>query len=176
MFGEDAMSNVTDLDLNCADFLKDNRHLYAHKARRKKIALIRVDAANRGSSQVRIELGAATLVVEGRGHTVESPRVIIRKFSEFTWDFVAYSILDFHPVLVFIDAFFFLTGPLYNRRLKKQLRLLSDSDMVLAASDSREAILGFRGVQKGSAALQFSYRKDGGEPQQMRYDIPKSEW
>jgi hypothetical protein len=165
------MSSTVDLDVACEDFLRDNSHLYAHKAKRKKIALISVEAASRDSCKIRIELGAAKLVVGNRNYDVESPQLMIRKFSEFTWDFVVYSILDFHPVLVFVDAVLFLSGPLYNRRLKNQLRLLSDGEMVLGRGDRKKAILGFRGVSKGAMQLQLFYRRDDGERRQMTWDL-----
>jgi hypothetical protein len=133
--------------------------------------MIHVEAANRDSAGIRIELGTAKLVVGGREYGVESPGLIIRKLSEFTWDFVVYSIPDFHPVLVFVDAFLFLTGPLYNRRLKKQLRLLSDGDMTLGPGECKQAILGFRGVTKGPAQFRLIHRRDDGDPRLITYDI-----
>ena len=168
------MGDAAYLDVTCEDFLRDNPHLYAHKARRKRIGLISIEAVNRDAAEIRIDLATASLVVAGHAYGVEPPGLIIRKFSEFTWDFVVYSILDFHPVLVAVDAFFFLTGPLYNRRLKKQLHLLSDSEMILGPGSSKKAILGFRRVSKGTAQLQFSYRRANGERQQMTCDIPQA--
>ena len=62
-----------------------------------------------------------------------NPAALIRKFSEFTWDFLLYTLIDFHPVLAVVDISVLLTGPLYNRRLKKQLRGLADSEMTAGA-------------------------------------------
>jgi len=151
------MSNTVDLDVKCEDFLRDNPHLYAHKARRKKIALINIKVANRHSDRIRIDLGATTLVSGGQEHDVEPPGTIIRKFSEFTWDFVFFAVLDLNPLLVVVDVFFFLTGPLYNWRLKRQLRLLSDTELAIGPGESKQAILGFRGVTKSAAQLRLSY-------------------
>ncbi len=165
------MSNAVELTVTCEDFLRDNPHLYAHKARRKKIALIGVQAANPSSAEVRIELGATKLLVGKQDYAVESPGIIIRKFSEFTWDFLVYSILVFQPALLFVDAFFFLSGPLYNRRLKKQLHLLSDSEMVVGPGDCKKAILAFRGVPKGAMQLVLHYHSDGREREQITCEI-----
>ena len=165
------MNNAVELDVKCEDVLRNNTHLYAHKAKRKKIALIGVEAANRHSADIRIELGASKLVAGDQSYGVESPGVIIRKFSEFTWDFVVYSILDFHPLLAVVDAFFFLTGPLYNRRLRKQLHLLSDGEMVLRPGESMKVILGFRGVSKAPTQLHLLCRRDAGGRLEIPCDI-----
>src|SRR6185436_17405422 len=148
-----------------------NPHLYAHKAKRKKIALISVEVANETAVEIQIELQTAKLHVRGQAYNVESPGVILRKFSEFTWDFVLYSILAFHPVLAFVDAFFFLTGPLYNRRLRKQLQLLSDHEMILGPGESKKVLLGFMGVAKAPTQLRIAYGCDGGEKQEIVCDI-----
>src|SRR3989442_8822420 len=76
------------LDVKCEDFLKDNRHLYVRKAKRKKIALISVELANTHSGDVRLLLGAATLIAGERRYNVERRAIIIRKLSEFKWDFL----------------------------------------------------------------------------------------
>ena len=157
--------------VKCEDFLRDNPHLYAHKAKRKKIALISVEAGNRDSTEIRIGLGTAKLRIGEQGYAVESPGLIIRKFSDFTWDFLVYSILVFQPVLVVVDAFFFLTGPLYNRRLRKQLHLLSDGEMVLRPGESMKAILGFRGVSKAPTQLHLLCRGNSGERLEIPCDI-----
>ena len=165
------MSIATEPDLRCEDFLKNNRHLYAHKARRKKIALISVEAASRHSAEITIDLAATKLVAGENSHSVESPEVLTRKFSEFTWDFVVYSILDFHPLLAIVDGILWLSGPLYNWRLRKQLQLLSGGEMVLRPGERKKAILGFRGVTKAPTHLHFSYRCEGGEPYQLACDV-----
>ena len=165
------MSNAADLVIKCEDHLKDNRHLYAHKARRKKIALIGVEVTNGHSAQVTMALGASKLVAGGQNHCVETPSVIIRKFSEFTWDFIVFAILEFNPVLVAVDIFFLLTGPLYNRRLRKQLRLLTNAELVLKPGERTKAILGFRRVSKPGTQLQLWYRCGEGEEQEIECDI-----
>ncbi|MEX2120042.1 MAG: hypothetical protein WD847_10650 [Pirellulales bacterium] len=165
------MKNLVDLNLKCEDFLKNNRHLYAHKAGRKKIALISIEAANEKSGDVRLVLGAARLIAGGQSHNVEPPAVIIRKLSEFTWDFLLYSIIDFQPVLAAVDAFFLLTGPLYNRRLRKQLRLLSDGEMLLGPGECKQAIVGFRGVSRGAQELELSYCSPDGEQRKLQCAI-----
>lgn len=166
-FGYIAMKNPVEFDVNCEDFLKDNQHLYALKARRKKIALIIVKVANKHSADVRIVLGDSKLIAGGQRYNVETPANIIRKFSEFTWDFLIYMILVFEPVLLAVDLFFFLTGPLYNRRLKRQLHSLADGEMLLGPGECKEALLGFRGVSKGVDQLQMFYSCDNGEMQQV---------
>jgi hypothetical protein len=157
------MNHAVELEVKCEDFLRNNPHLYARKAKRKKIALIGVEAANRSSADIRIELGASKLVAGDQSYGVESPDVIIRRFSEFTWDFMVYSILDFHPLLAVVDAAFFLSGPLYNRRLRKQLHLLSAAEMVVRPGESKKAILGFRGLSKTPTQLRLLCRLDAGE-------------
>jgi hypothetical protein len=165
------MNDAGELEIKCDDFLRDNPHLYVHKAKRKKIALIRIEAANRHSSEIRIDLRATTLFAGEQSHSVERPDSLIRNLSEFTWDFVLYTILDFHPVLAAVDLFVFLTGPLYNRRLRKQLHLLSDGEMLLRPGECKQAILGFRGVTKAATKLQFSYRHSGEERQWKQCEI-----
>jgi hypothetical protein len=165
------MKNPVELDVKCEDFLKDNQHLYAFKARRKKIALIKVDIANKHSAEVRILLGDSKLIAGEQSYNVETPATIIRKFSEFTWDFLLYMILVFEPVLLAADIFFFLSGPLYNRRLKKQLHSLTDSEMLLKPGECKQALLGFRGVSKGTDQLQLLYCCHDGKPQQARCPI-----
>ena len=60
------MTNTTDLAVKSDDFLKDNRHIYAHKAKRKKIALISVEVHARShSDELRVDLGAAKLIANG---------------------------------------------------------------------------------------------------------------
>lgn len=162
-----AMKNSAELDLKCEDFLKDNHHLYAVKARRKKIALITVEATNRTSTDVRLMFGDSKLMAGEQSHSVETPAIINRKLSEFTWDFAFYAILDFQPLLAAIDGFFFLTGPLYNRRLKRQLRSLSDGDTILKPGESKKAILGFRNVSKVADRLQLGYRCGESQEQQV---------
>ena len=139
-----------ELEVKCEDSLKDNQHVYALKARRKRIALIRVKAENKGSDDLRVPLGDAKLTAGGQSYGVESPATLLRKFSEFTWDFLLYAIFSFHPVLVVVDLFLLLTGPLYNRRLRKQLRSLSDGELLLKPGEGKEVLLGFRGVPKGT--------------------------
>jgi hypothetical protein len=165
------MNNPADLDLTCGDFLKDNHHFYAHKARRKKIALISVEAANKTSADVRLMLGDSKLMAGEQSYSVEPSAIIIRKLSEFTWDFVLYTILDFQPLLAVVDGFVFLIGPLYNRRLKKQLLAISDSDMVVRPGECRKAILGFRGVSKGADQLKLFYHCGTGEKQQVQCSL-----
>jgi hypothetical protein len=170
--GNNVMTGSTGLEVKCEDFLKDNPHLYAHKAKRKKIALVSVEAAAQGSSEdVTVALGSARLLAAGGSYGVEKPGRIIRRFSEFTWDFLFYLLIDFHPVLALVDVLFLLTGPLYNRRLKKQLRLLSDGEMVLRPGERKTAILGFERVPSGATQLQLWYRHGNGDPQRIECDV-----
>lgn len=171
LFGHIAMKHPVTLDVTCEDFLKDNRHVYALKARRKKIALICVEAVNKHSADIHILLGDSILIAGDQTYKVETPSVIIRKFSEFTWDFLLYAILVFQPVLLAVDIFFFLSGPLYNRRLRKQLHSLSDGEMLLKPGECKKALIGFRGVSKGAGQLQLWYCCQDGEKQQARCAI-----
>jgi hypothetical protein len=132
------------VDLQCDNFLTDNRHVYAIKANRKKIAIIRIRATNRDTSAVRLLLGSSKLIADGMTYDVEHPAKIIRKLGEFTWDFLLYSIIDFHPITAIIDSSLFLTGPFYNRRLKRQLATLSNGELSLSAGESKSALLAFR--------------------------------
>ena len=168
------MKNPVEPDVKCEDFLKDNHHVYALKARRKKIALIGLEAANKHSADVRIFLGASKLIAGEQSYKVEPPATVIRKLSEFTWDsllYLLYAILDFHPVLAPLDIFCLLFGPLYNRRLKKQLHSLSDGEMLLKPGECKKALLGFRGVSKGADQLQLLYCCRDGEKQQVQCAI-----
>ena len=166
------MTNPVPLQIKCEDFLKDNSHLFAHKARRKKIALIRVEAAaDSQSAEVHIDLGNAKLSVGEMTYNAEPPDCIIRKFSEFTWDFLVYLVLDFNPVLAVVDVMAFLSGPLYNRRLKKQLRLLTVCEMVLKPGEHKTAILAFRGGSSGAGQLHLDYRVGNGEPLRIACEI-----
>ena len=171
MLGHIAMSEAVKLNVKSQDHLNGNKSLYAHKARRKKIALIAIEVANGHSEDVRLELGATKLVTGQRSYSAEPPKVIIRKLSEFTWDFLLFAILAFDPVLLALDVFFLLTGPLYNRRLKRQLHSLSDGEMILIPGESKKAILGFRGVSKGTTQLQLWYRCGEGKRQQIECEI-----
>ncbi len=94
------MSEAVKLNVKSQDHLNGNKSLYAHKARRKKIALIAIEVANGHSEDVRLELGATKLVTGQRSYSAEPPKVIIRKLSEFTWDFLLFAILAFDPVLL----------------------------------------------------------------------------
>lgn len=47
------------LGVKCDDVLRDNDHLYAIKARKKKIALVRIEVTNPQSSNVQVVLSKA---------------------------------------------------------------------------------------------------------------------
>lgn len=146
------------LDAKCDDVLKDNSHWYALKARRKKIALIRVEVTNTQSSDVLIRFGSTKLIAGGKTFGSDSPAVILRKLSEFTWDFFVYALLDFHPIKAVLDVSLLLFGPLYNRRLKRQLALLTNVDMTLRPGESKSAIVAFRGVASELERLMIAFR------------------
>ena len=139
------MNDRMTLGVKCHDALKDNGHWYAIKARRKKIALIRIEVSNPQSAEVQVRLGSTKLTAGGKMFATESPAVILRKLSEFTWDFLLYSLLDFHPVTAVIEVCVWLTGPLYNRRLRRQLALLFRSGHVAAAGRVED---GDRGIPR----------------------------
>ena len=146
------------LGVKCDDLLKDNSHWYALKARRKKIALLRVEVTNTQSSDVLVRFGSTKLIAGGKTFSTESPAVVLRKFSEFTWDFLVYALLDFHPVKAILDVSLLLFGPLYNRRLKRQLVLLTDADMSLRPGESKTALVAFRGVPPKLEQLTIEFR------------------
>jgi hypothetical protein len=155
----DPMNDGATLEVKCDDVLKDNRYVYAMKARRKKIALVRLEVTNPQSSDVQVILGSTTLAAAGKTFCgAESPAVIVRKLSEFTWDFLFYWIIAFHPVTAAIEACLFLVGPLYNRRLRRQLALLSDSEIVLRPGESKTAVIAFRGGSKELERLTIVFR------------------
>ncbi len=152
------MSDRMTLGVQCADVLKDNNHLYAIKARKKKIALIRIEVANPLSADVQVRLGSTKLTAGGKSFGTESPAVILRKLSEFTWDFLLWALLAFHPIEAILDVGILLTGPLYNRRLRRQLALLTDADLSLRPGESKTAIVAFRGVPKELERLTIVFR------------------
>ncbi len=152
------MNGQHTIRVTCVDVLKDNQHVYARKARRKKIALVRIEATNPLSRDVQVLLGTAQLTAAGQTLGIEPPPAVLRSLSEFTWDFLLYSIVDFHPIAAAIDVCLFLTGPIYNRRLRRQLALLSDRDMVLHPGESKTAIAAFRGACKQLQRLNVAFR------------------
>lgn len=160
------------IEVTVSDLLKENSCLYAHKARRKKIALIVVEfSARKDSDTVTVDFGSATFTSGGKDRGVEPPERLLRRFREFTWDFLFFLLLDFNPLLSLIDFMVLLGGPLYNRRLKKQLCLLTDGEMVVRPGTGQKAILGFLAVRTGPAELRFSYRSGEGDMQMFTADI-----
>jgi hypothetical protein len=151
------------VEVKCSDFLNGNDHLYARKARRKKIALILIVASNRGSSAARLMLGTSRLTSGGRVLGVEAPATTIRRLSEFTWEFLLYSVIDFQPITAMVDVLVLLSGPLYNRRLRRQLALLADSDLELLPGESKSALIAFRGITKDLERIMFTIRCQGRE-------------
>lgn len=163
------------VDVVCEDFLKDNSHFYATKATRKKIALIRVELTNRLPSDVQAMFSASSLTAGGKSHAIEQPAVVIRKLSEFTWDFLLFAITDvFNPVVAIIESFVFLGGPLYNRRLRRKLKHLSDEDVHIPPGKSVEALLAYRGVRNGLEELTIPYRtaEDGSRQIRWKFETP----
>jgi hypothetical protein len=120
--------------------------MYAAKARRKKIALVRIDVTNGDAIPVVARVGLSSLIAAGTTYYPEEPAEIVRKLGEFTWDFLLYSLIDFHPVTAVLDMAVFLSGPLYKRRLKRQLKSLSNEDLLVPPGESKTAIVAFRGV------------------------------
>jgi len=160
------------LEICCSDFLKDNPHVYAHKARRKKIALIKLDLANEGDAAVEVDLGAAHLIAGGNSHAAEAPETLIKKFREFTWDFILFAIFDFHPLLVMIDLFFLVTGPLYNRRLRRQLRQLTNESITLKAGEKKSVVLGFLNMMQAPESVKLRQQDDGGDWATSTHTVP----
>ena len=165
------MDQTNDVIARCEDHLRGNPHVYAHKARRKKIALIRVELRNQGSDSVRLDLSNAELEAGARFVSVVSPERILRRFSEFTWDFLLFAVLDFHPILIAADLFFLICGPLYNRRLKRQLSELTNSAIELQPGESRTVLLGFEASGEAPTSLKIPMQSDGQGRQLLRSDI-----
>ena len=160
------------IDIKCEDFLQDNSHLYATKATRKKIALIRIDATNRQSWDVQLLLGATSLTAGGKSYEAEQPAVVIRKLSEFTWDFLLFAITDmFNPITAVAEGLVFLGGPLYNRRLRRKLKLLTDEDLLLPPGKPKVVLVGFRGVRSKLEAVTIPYRFADGNEQQFQWSF-----
>jgi hypothetical protein len=155
------MKTPASLDVKCEDFLKDNHRIYARKAKRKKIVIVSLEASNRHTAELRLLLGQSQLVAGGKPYSPENPAVVFRKLSEFTWDFLLYSIIDFHPVTAVFEAFIFLTGPLLNWRLRRQLKLLSDGEMLFRPGERKRALLAFRGVAQKPDKLDLPFSKQG---------------
>ena len=135
------------VEVSCTDFLKDNPHIYAHKARRKKIALIKLELSNDGDTPMEFDLGSTTLIAGGKSHDIKAPETLIKKFREFTWDFIIFAIFDFHPILIMFDLLFLVMGPLYNRRLRRQLRDLTNEPLTLKPGEKKTVVLGFLKVK-----------------------------
>jgi|CXWL01.1.fsa_nt_gi hypothetical protein len=161
------MSDHTSLNIKCENVLKNNSHLYAHKSRRKKIALVRVEVTNTLPAEVQVRFGSTKLIAGGKTFVAESPAVILRKFSEFTWDFLIYPLLDFQPITAIFEVCVLLSGPLYNRRLRRQLALLTDADMTLRPGESKTAIVAFRGVTRELEQITIVFRCGDTEVEQQ---------
>jgi hypothetical protein len=138
----------SELRATSADYLENNRHVYALKARRKRIAMITVTATNIASFPIRLLFEPTRLHASGREICPERAEHIIRKLSEFTWDFFLYLVIDFHPILALVDIAFLLAGPIYNRRLRKQLNAVAADDLLLQPNEERTFLLAFAGVPK----------------------------
>jgi hypothetical protein len=165
------MSQDGFLDVRCADFLKDNHHAYAQKARRKKIAVICVDVTNRHSSDVRLLIGSSQVIAGEKSFPAETRAKILRKLSAFTWDFLFYWVIDFHPVTAAIEAFLFLTGPIYNWRLRRHLSRLIDADVVLRPGEATQFVLGFRGLSSKPERLDLYVSDGSGERQTVSCEM-----
>ena len=113
------------------------------------------------------------MIAGGKTFAAESPAVVLRKLSEFTWDFLLYPLLGFHPITAIFEMGVFLTGPLYNRRLRRQLALLTDADLSLRPGESKTAIVAFRGVPKGLERLTIIFR-DGATEQELQWVFPSA--
>ena len=166
------MNDRLTLGIQCDNVLKDNGHWYAVKARKKKIALVRIEVTNPLSADVQVRLGSTKLIAAGKTFVAESPAVILRKLSEFTWDFFLYPLLEFSPITAAIEICIALTGPLYNRRIRRQLVLLTDADMTLRPGESKTAIVAFRGVAKEVERLTFVFRYAETEAE-LSVDLPR---
>jgi hypothetical protein len=152
------MSDRPTLTIKCEDVLKGNSYLYAHKSRRKKIAIVRIEVTNPLSADVQVAFGSTKLIAGGKTFVAESPAVILRKLSEFTWDFLIYPLLDFDPLTAIFEVCVLLSGPLYNRRLRRQLALLTDTDLTLRPGESKSVMVAFRGAAKELERLTIVFR------------------
>ncbi|MGB0581195.1 MAG: hypothetical protein ACPGVU_15970 [Limisphaerales bacterium] len=162
-------------EVSATDFLKGNPHVYAHKARRKKIALIKLDLTNDGDGPVEFELGSAKLIAGGNRHDIDAPETLIKKFREFTWGFIIFAILDFHPLLIMCDLLFLIMGPLYNRRLRRQLRDLTNESIHLKAGEKKTVVLGFLTVKQAPEQIQVRHRAENADWITTDYAVPRDQ-
>jgi hypothetical protein len=162
--GWDAEARDDRVVLRCADMLRDARALHLAKARWKRYALIRCALENAGPAEVAIHAGRSTLEAGGSEYSTEPRDVVIRRCSEFTWDFLAYLILDFGWITGIFDLLCLATGRLFNRRLRKKLASIADGDAAVAPGGRWEGILAFQKVPrggKGTVVLRYTPRGEG---------------
>ena len=161
--GWDAEARDDRVVLRCSDMLRDARAFHLAKARWKRFALIRCTVDNHGPAALTVHAGGSTLVAGGAEYPTEPRDIVIRKCSEFTWDFLAYLILDFGLVTAVLDIFFLLAGPLTNRRLRKKLAPIAEGDATVAPGGRWEGILAFHKVPrgKGTVVLRYTPRGEG---------------
>jgi hypothetical protein len=79
-----------------------------------------------------------------------------------------FAIIDFHSIVALAEALMFLGGPLYNRRLRRKLALLSDGELLLSPGESKAALLAFRGVRKDLERLTMSWHCGDGNKQRLQ--------
>lgn len=72
------------LEIASKDFLAENGHVYAIKAKQKRIAIVQITATNQTPADVRLLLGLSKLTAHGSIYGVEQPETVIRRLGEFT--------------------------------------------------------------------------------------------
>lgn len=148
--------------LHCSDFLQGNRGWYAPRARRRKIRLVKLTAANIGGAAITVDFTGATLQADGQTHPSVEGEAIARELSEFNWDFLFYWILHFSLLELALDLAIFLTGSLFNRSLRKHLAQVLHRKAVLKPGESVEGLLAFRKVARRAAAeVALPWSQDG---------------
>ena len=147
---------------SASDFLKDDARWYARRARRKKIALIQLDAENTTASPITVDFARAKLSVGERSYAAEKQATIVSKLSTFQWDFLFYWILHFSVIELAIELSLFFAGTLFNRSLRKQLSSLLDRQLTLRPGERLRGLVAFeKAASVDAAKLEIPWSVDG---------------
>ncbi len=148
--------------LGASDFLGDGRQWFAPRARRKKIALIRLAARNDGSAPITVDFAQSRFSVSGQHHEAESRDTITGRLSTFQWDFLFYWILHFSIIELAIELSLFLAGTLFNRSLRKRLSSILDRQLTMQPGERLQGLVAFRKVVSvDGAELEIPWSVDG---------------
>ena len=67
------------LTIQCKDFLAGNGHLYAVKARRKKIAIVGLNATNGGKFDLQLNLAGSKLTAAGKTYDACDRDAVVKR-------------------------------------------------------------------------------------------------